>query len=427
MSERRAITPAGSVGGTFRVPGSKSLTNRALVCASLAKGRSSLRNASDSSDSALMANGLNQLGVLIRRGGEQWEVEGTGGNLYAPRFPIPVGNAGTTLRFFLALSAVAQGNVVLEGSPRMGERPNRELIDALRQAGIDARDVPGLSRYEVSGGALRGGRLTIRQDRSSQFLSALLLVAPMASGLVEIDVEGPRMSDSYVRMTVGVMRAFGVEVGEGRDGGEFRIRAPQKYVPAVYAVEPDASGASYGLAAAAIAGGEVVVPGLKLDSLQGDAGFPALLARMGCAMKESTEGICLRSSRSLSGIDVDMSAMPDAVPTLAAVALFAATRTRIRNVAHLRFKESDRIHALAEEFRKLGGTIVEYEDGLEIVPAALHGGAVSTYDDHRMAMAAALVGLRVPGVEVENPRCVEKSFPRFWEQFEGLRSSDRGL
>ncbi len=406
--------------GTFRVPGSKSLTNRALVCGALARGSSALFNASDSNDSALMANGLNQFGVLVRQAGARWEVEGTGGRLTAPRFPIPVGNAGTTLRFFLALSALARGRVVLEGSPRMAERPNRELIDALREAGIDARESPGSARYEVTGGALRGGPWRIRQDRSSQFLSALLMIAPMAESAVEILVEGPRRSESYVRLTVDVMRAFGADVLE-KDGADFRIPAPQRYVPAEFVVEPDASGASYGFGAAAITGGEVVVPGLKPGSLQGDAGFPSLLVRMGCVMEETAGGIRLRGGPSLLGIDVDMSGMPDVVPTLVAVALFASTPSRIRNVAHLRFKESDRIGALAGEFRKLGGSLVEYDDGLEVIPASLHGGAVATYDDHRMAMAAALVGLRVSGVEVENPRCVEKSFPRFWEEFDALR------
>lgn len=422
MSEIRSIGPRGPVHGTFCVPGSKSLTNRALVCGALATGRSVLLNASDSDDSALMANGLNQFGVLVRKEGSRWVVEGAGGRLYAPRFPIPVGNAGTTLRFFLALSALARGSVVLEGSPRMAERPNRELIEALREAGIDARESPGFARYEVTGGKLQGGTLRIRQDRSSQFLSALLMIAPMAGGPVEIVVDGPRRSESYVRMTVGVMRAFGAEVLEGGDGG-FHIPAPQRYAPVEFVVEPDASGASYGFGAAAITGGEVVVTGLRPGSSQGDASFPSLLVRMGCVMNETDEGIRLRGGPSLRGIDVDMSGMPDVVPTLVAVALFASTPTRIRNVAHLRFKESDRIGALAVEFRKLGGSLVEYDDGLEVTPALLHGGTVATYGDHRMAMAAALVGLRVSGVEVENPRCVEKSFPRFWEEFDALRGA----
>jgi 3-phosphoshikimate 1-carboxyvinyltransferase len=419
MTEIRGVRPGGSVHGTFRVPGSKSLTNRALVCGALAGGRSALLNPSDSNDSALMANGLNQLGVLVRRNGGRWEVEGTGGRLYAPRFPIPVGNAGTTLRFFLALSAIARGSVMLEGLPRMAERPNRDLIDALREAGIDARESPGSARYEVTGGVLRGGIWRIRQDRSSQFLSALLMVAPMAESAVEVQVDGPRRSESYVRLTVEVMHAFGAEVSEG-DAGGFRIPAPQRYMPAEFVVEADASGASYGFGAAAITGGEVVVPGLNPGSLQGDAGFPSLLVRMGCVMEETGGGIRLRGARPLLGIDVDMGGMPDVVPTLVAVALFASTPTRIRNVGHLRFKESDRITALASEFRKLGGSVVEYDDGLEVIPASLHGGTIATYDDHRMAMAAALVGLRVPGVEVENPRCVEKSFPRFWEELDAL-------
>lgn len=404
------------------MPGSKSLTNRALVCASLAGGTSVLVNASDSDDSALMVNGLDQFGILVTRDGNRWAVEGTGGTLHAPRYPIPVGNAGTTLRFFLALSALAKGKVVLEGSPRMGERPNSELIDVLREAGIQAREIPEFSRYEVTGGILSGGRLTVRQDRSSQFVSALLLVAPLAAGPVELHVEGPRRSESYVRMTVAVMRAFHAEVSEVLPDGGYYVPAPRRYRPAEYEIEPDASGASYGFGAAAITGGEVLVPGMRPGSCQGDAGFSSLLTQMGCAVEERGGGMCLRGGPALDGIDVDMGSMPDVVPTLAAVALFARTPTRIRNVAHLRHKESDRISVLAGEFRKLGGSVVEYDDGLEIVPAHLHGGTMATFDDHRMAMTAALIGLRVPGIQVENPRCVGKSFPRFWEELDGLRS-----
>jgi 3-phosphoshikimate 1-carboxyvinyltransferase len=413
---------SGPVRGVFHVPGSKSLTNRALVCASLARGKSVLFNASDSNDSALMANGLNQLGILVLREGNRWEVEGKGGVLYAPRFPIPVGNAGTTLRFFLALAALAEGKVVLEGAPRMGERPNRELIDALRDAGIDAHEDTLASRYEVTGGRLAGGELTLRQDRSSQFLSALLLVAPLAAYSMDIHVEGSRVSESYVRMTLDVVRRFGAVVEEDGPGERYRIPAPQRYAPTAFEVEPDASGASYGLGAAAITGGEVFIKGMGPGSSQGDAGFARLLSQMGCLVEQNEEGTRLRGAQLLRGIDVDMATTPDLVPTLTAVALFAATPTRVRNVAHLRFKESDRLTALAEEIRKLGGIVVVYDDGLQIVPAPLRGGTVATYGDHRIAMTAALIGLRVPGVAVENPECVAKSFPRFWEELDGLRT-----
>jgi 3-phosphoshikimate 1-carboxyvinyltransferase len=422
MSAVRAIMTSGPVHGVFHVPGSKSLTNRALVCASLAGGRSVLFNASDSNDSALMANGLNQLGILVLKEGERWEVEGKGGTLYAPRFPIPVGNAGTTLRFFLALASLAKGKVVLEGAPRMGERPNRELIEVLRSAGIGAHENAPSSRYEVTGGRLPGGKLTLCQDRSSQFLSAMLLVAPLADGPMEIAVEGPRVSESYVRMTMDVMREFGAVVEEDGSGERYRIPAPQRYSPTNFHVEPDASGASYGLGAAAITGGQVFIEGLRPDSSQGDSGFAHILAQMGCSVDQSEGGTRLRGARSLAGVDVDMGTMPDVVPTLAAVALFASTPTRIRNVAHLRFKESDRISALAEEIRKLGGSVVVYDDGLLIVPAPLRGGTIATYGDHRMAMTAALVGLRVPGVVAEDPECVLKSFPRFWEELDGIRT-----
>ena len=419
MGDIRRIIVSGPVRGTFHVPGSKSLTNRALVCASIAQGTSAVRNASDSRDSALMANGLDQFGVLVRKNRDTWEVEGTGGRLQAPRYPIPVGNAGTTFRFLLALSCLARGKTTFETSPRMQERPQEELLEVLEKAGIALRQDSAASRFEVAGGGFPGGRFSLRQDRSSQFLSALLMIGPAAASPLEIAVEGPRISEPYVRMTLAVMRAFGVVVEEGEEG--YRV-SPGRYLACRFTVEPDASGASYGLAAAAITGGEVTIEGMRLDSMQGDTGFVRLLGRMGCTVEEREGGVRVRGVPHLSGIDVDMNAMPDAVPTLATVALFAATPTRIRNVAHLRFKESDRLGALATELQRLGADVVAHDDGLEIVPAPLHGGTVATYDDHRMAMTAGLIGLRVADIGVENPGCVEKSFPGFWDQLEGIRT-----
>ena len=414
------ISTRGPLRGIFRVPGSKSLTNRALFCAALAGGNSRIRNPSDSTDSAMMANGLNQLGVLVRRDDAEWEVCGTGGKLYAPRFPIPVGNAGTTLRFFLSLASLADGTVLFDAAPRMAERPNEELFAALGNLGVRATQVG--TRYEVAGGGLSGGRLVIDQGRSSQFLSSILLVAPYARAGVDIETGGVRASESYVRMTLAVMEKFGVSVEVEGAKGTYRVRAPQKYSPADYTVEADASGASYGLAAAAIAGGEVLVEGMRLDSLQGDTGFVDILRAMGCEIAQEASGVRIIKRGPLAGVTVDMNAMPDVVPTLAAVALFASGPSRIRNVAHLRYKESDRLAAIGEEFRKLGAHVAVLPDSLEITPSHLSGARLDTYDDHRLAMSFALIGLRLPGVSVENPGCVTKSFPRFWEEFENLAS-----
>ncbi|MGB5874954.1 MAG: 3-phosphoshikimate 1-carboxyvinyltransferase [Bacteroidota bacterium] len=415
----REIQQAGPVQGTFRVPGSKSITNRALICAALARGRSLLTNASDSDDSSLMLNGLNQLGVLARRNGDQVIVEGAGGKLHAPKFPIPVGNAGTTLRFLLSAAALSEGRVVFSMSERMAQRPNDELLEALRELGVTARAIPEMARIEVEGPTLRGGRVRLRADKSSQFLSSLLLAGPYAREDLVIGIEGKLVSASYVKITIGVMRHFGVPV-EGSVESGFLVRAGDRYAPATYAVEPDASSASYPLAAAAIAGGEVLVQGMSLSSLQGDAGFARVLERMGCEVNESAEGVRLRRTGSLRGVDVAMEEMPDTVPTLAAVALFAGTPTRVRNVAHLRYKESDRLSAVATELKKIGADIDVCEDGLVIRPSALRGEHLHTHDDHRLAMSFALVGLRVSGVVLDNPECVKKSFPEFWGELETL-------
>ncbi len=410
----KEITPTGPVHARIHVPGSKSITNRALICAALAKGDSVIRNASDSDDTALMSNGLNQLGVLVRKVSDGLVVSGTGGRLYAPKFPIPVGNAGTTLRFLLSLSSLAEGKTTFESDIRMAERPIDELLDALRQFGGDVQQFG--TRYVVSGGGLKGGTTKLKTEKSSQFLSSLLMIASYAKEDVQIEVEGTSSSAPYVDMTIDVMKNFGVHV-VSNEHKLFSIKSGQRYIATEYDVEPDASGASYFLAAAAITGGEVLVEGLKKNSLQGDIKFVDVLEKMGCVVSEQDSGVRVQGSGRLKGVDVDMNAMPDVVPTLAVTALFADGPTHISNVGHLRYKESDRLEALATELQKLGANVIVYDDGLEITPAQLHGAQLDTYDDHRLAMSFALVGLKVPGVKIENPGCVKKSFPAFWGEF----------
>ncbi len=369
-----------------------------------------------------MANGLNQLGVLARKRGDELLVEGTGGKLYAPRFPIPVGNAGTTFRFLLSLAALAQGKTVFEGAERMAERPIDDLLMALRQAGVQVEKDPVAPRWTVLGGTMRGATINIRSDKSSQFLTSLLLIAPALNRPLRISVEGSMSSTSYVSMTLDVMRHFGIRGIETQANG-YVVPAGIAYSPATFAVEADASSASYPLAAAAITGGEVFVEGVRGDSTQGDARFVQILEAMGCRAAWSEKGLVLKGSGALQGIDVDMNAMPDVVPTLCAVALFAQGPTSIRNVAHLRYKESDRLQALATELGKLGATIALRPDGLDIVPSPLHGAQLGTYGDHRLVMSFALVGLRVHGIRIEEPGCVKKSYPRFWSEFEKFHHS----
>lgn len=416
---KRAIEPClHPIHATVHVPGSKSITNRALICAALARGESVLRGASDSEDTALLCNGLNQLGVLVRRTGDELVVSGTGGKLYAPKFPIPVGNAGTTFRFLLSLAALAHGTTLFEMHERMAERPVADLLDALAMLGVRVEE-KGAGRYAVQGGGLSGGVVRLQSSKSSQFLSSLLMVAPFATSSLQIEVVGRPVSASYIELTLQVMRQFGAKVE--RDANDwFLVHEGQRYRPSELDVEADASSAGYFFAAAALCGGEVVVRDLSLHSLQADAQFPFVLEEIGCSVCEDDGGVRVRGDGRLRGIAVDMNAMPDAVPTLAVLAAFASGPTRISNIAHLRHKESDRIAALETEVRKLGATVRASDDALEIHPAPLRGGLIETYNDHRLAMSFALAGLRIPGIEIENPQCVRKSFPGFWQEFEKL-------
>jgi len=415
----KEITPAGPIKAHIRVPGSKSITNRSLVCAALAKGESRILNASDCEDTALMANGLNQLGVLVRKQEDMMLVEGTGGRLFAPKFPIPVDNAGTTLRFLLALSSISQGKVMLQADDRMAERPIEELLNALQTLGVDARVQKGSALYEVTGGSLRGGRVQLCSNKTSQFLSSLLMVIPYASENVTVELDGKLASKPYIDTTIEVMRQFGVSV-QSADRASYTVKAGLRYKPREFHVESDASGASYFLAAAAITGGEVFVDALRLQSLQGDAMFVRILEQMGCKFEERSDGISLQSNGTLAPVDIDMNTMPDTVPTLAVTALFAKGRSRLKNIAHLRYKESDRLEALVTELQKLGARITLSGDSLEIEPVPLHGAQLDTYNDHRLAMSFALVGLKIPGVRIEGPECVRKSFPTFWKEFAKL-------
>ena len=410
----REAQVSGRLSGRMRVPGSKSLTNRALVCAALAHGTSRLAGASASDDSALMANGLNQMGILVRRDGEALLVEGKGGALFAPKFPVPVGNAGTTLRFLLALGALAEGTTVLEGGGRMAERPNADIVEALASLGVRVDHEEGTARFAVTGGTLPGGDIAVRSDRSSQFLSALMMVAPRAARPLTLRAAGPLASGHYVRLTVDVMEAFGASVAPG-PGDAYTVDAPRAYAPATYAVEPDASGATYPFAAAAIAGGSVAVPGTGPSSHQPDAAFAGVLESMGCTVAHGGGGTSVAREGPLRGIDVSMRLMPDAVPALLAVTLFAEGPSRIGDVGILRFKESNRMEGMAQELRKLGAAIDVTADAIAVRPVPLHGALLDPLGDHRLAMAFALVGLRVPGVRIEDAECVRKSFPTFWE------------
>jgi 3-phosphoshikimate 1-carboxyvinyltransferase len=425
MDDPLEIKPVSEpIRATVRPPGSKSITNRALVCAALADGYSKLAGALDSEDTRVMIDGLRRLGIGIEvaDAGKTLIVEGAGGEVPALEADLFCGNSGTTIRFLTALATLGHGAFRLDGVERMRERPIADLLDALNQLGADVRSENGngCPPVIVHANGLPGGNATVRGDISSQFLSALLMAAPAARSRVELTIQGKLVSQPYVTMTAGVMRAFGVDVDASSDLARFDIRAPQAYVACRYVVEPDASAASYFWAAAAITGGEVAVAGLPSASLQGDVALVDCLAQMGCEVRREDGSITV-VGRPLRGVDIDMNAISDTAQTLAVVALFADGPTRIRGVAHVRHKETDRIAALAAELRKLGADVIEHDDGLTIEPAALRPATIETYNDHRMAMSFALAGLRIPGIRINNPQCVEKTYPRFFEDLESLR------
>ncbi|PYT07845.1 MAG: 3-phosphoshikimate 1-carboxyvinyltransferase [Acidobacteria bacterium] len=425
----REVIPTGKpLRGEVRVPGSKSLAARALTAASLCEGTSIVRGDLSAADIELLVRGLRQLGVALKREApaalarspDSIVVEGLG---WLERFPasgvtLDAGPAGVAARFLTALAALARGPVLIDGSERMRQRPMGPLIAAIEQLGCPARSLApsGGLPVRIEGGGLEGGACRLPGAQSSQFASALLLAASRARRETLIAIEGPLVSRSYVDLTLETARLFGLRV-EAEGPGEFRV-TPSIGRGGSFEVEPDASSAGYAFAAAAITGGEVTVPGLSRSSRQPDIRFLDVLERMGCEVEETRRGCRLRAG-GLRGIRADLGEMPDSVPALAAVALFAEGSTEVLGVAHLRFKESDRLAALARELDRLGARVEERPDGLKIDPAesrSLRGAEVETYEDHRIAMALALVGLRVRGVRVKEPDCVAKSFPGFWSR-----------
>jgi 3-phosphoshikimate 1-carboxyvinyltransferase len=416
---------------TLAVPGSKSITNRALVLAALTSPGCTILDALRSEDTEVMVNCLRRLGFQVEA---DWNtrsvslfrdtsVEVINDDEWVPtgRADLFVGNSGTTIRFLTAMVALGKGTYRLDGIPRMRERPIQDLLDALQQLGVDARSERGngCPPVVVTASGLRGGHVRVRADVSSQFLSGLMLAAPFARGDTTIEIDGVLVSEPYVEMTVAMLRQFGLKVTT--DGcGKYVIPGRQTHGVVSYPVEPDASSASYFWAAAAVTGGRVTVTGLGRKSLQGDVRFVDVLAEMGCRVEECEAGITAYGGR-LRGVDVDMNDISDTVMTLGAVACFAEGPTTIRNVGHIRHKETDRIAAMATELRKLGAEVEERPDGLTIKPRPLRGCVVDTYNDHRMAMSFALVGLRAPGVVIRNPGCVAKTYPEFWQDWELLR------
>jgi len=419
----KEITPSGPVDARVRVPGSKSLTQRALIAAALARGESTLIGPLASEDTGYTMAALRAMGVEIDDSGPDWRIRGSGGRITAPRDPIYLGNNGTATRFLTSVAALGEGVFRITGSERMSQRPIAPLMEALQGWGVEIRSDQGSGcpPLTIQAHGLAGGRTVLPEGRSSQYLSSLLLVAPYARSKAELEVRGEVYSQPYVEMTLSVMHSFGITCEATPDLNFFRIPSGC-YQGQEYRVEGDASGASYFWAAAAVTGGRVTVTNVPVPSLQGDAQLVGLLARMGCQVSRSREGgLTVQGPELLEPIEVDMGDMPDVAPTLAVVAAFAEGRTVIGNIGHLRIKECDRIRAVVTELRRLGAEVEEEAERMIIHGRAggegLHGAEIHTYDDHRMAMCFAVAGLRIPGVRILDEQCVAKSFPDFWERF----------
>ena len=418
----KEIKPLATTDTTLTVPGSKSLTQRALIAAALANGESILHWPLASEDTEYTSQALTAMGITVAPGQEQWRVQGRGGVIATPSQEIFLGNNGTATRFLTSVAALGHGDFTINGDPRMHERPIKPLLEALAGWGVDIRSLHGTGcpPVTIAANGIKGGKTLLPEGKSSQYLSSLLLVAPYAQQPAELLVAGEVLSKPYVTMTLAVMRDFGINVTASPELNHFLI--PQGcYQAKEYAVEGDASSASYFWAAAAVTGGRVTVANVPSPSLQGDAVLVEILARMGCGVERSPKGITVTGSGELRGVEVDMGDCPDVVPTLAVVASFAKGRTVIKNIAHLRIKECDRLHVMVTELAKLGVRAEEQSDAMIIEGREknnpLHGAEIDTYHDHRIAMSFAVAGLVVPGVRIRGEECVAKSFPDFWERF----------
>jgi 3-phosphoshikimate 1-carboxyvinyltransferase len=415
-----------------RVPGSKSITNRALILAGLAQGESALRGALFSDDTRYMSACLGQLGIPVRQDPASgiMRVQGCGGRIpQAPAEPLFVGNAGTAARFLPPMVAAAgRGSFRFSGDARMQQRPMGDLLKALEALGSPCLADDGSPAqaypFTLQARGLAGGAAQVDISASSQFASGLLMAGPCMPKRLDLWASGSRSELPYVAMTVEMMKQFGAQVATHGQGGSFSA-LPGAYQGRDYAIEPDLSAAGYFFAAAALCGGKVTVLGSSKASLQQDVRLLALLQHMGCLFYEYEEGLTLEREpgAALKGVEVDMNAFSDQALTVAALAPFCSAPVAIRNVAHIRHQECDRIQAICQNLRALGAEAEELEDGVRIKPCAnLHGARLKTWGDHRVAMAFSLVGLKVPGVSIEGPACTAKTFEGFWQALEELHA-----
>ncbi|QDE31154.1 3-phosphoshikimate 1-carboxyvinyltransferase [Shewanella polaris] len=416
------LNPITCIDGEINIPGSKSISNRALLLATLAKGSTTLTNLLDSDDIRYMLASLKQLGINYKLSDDKTvcTVEGNAGPISSDAAQsLFLGNAGTAMRPLCAALTLGQGEFTLTGEPRMEERPIGDLVDALRQLGADVTYLKndGFPPLTIKATGLNGGDVEIAGDLSSQFLTALLMVAPLTKDSVNIKIKGELVSKPYIDITIALMKQFGVEV-INHQYQRFEIKAGQQYVsPGKVLVEGDASSASYFLAAGAIQGGEVKVTGVGRLSIQGDVKFADALAQMGADIEWGDDFIIARKSN-LSAIEMDMNHIPDAAMTIATAALFAKGTTKLTNIYNWRIKETDRLAAMATELRKVGAMVEEGHDYITITPPeALNTAAIDTYNDHRMAMCFSLMAFADCGITINDPDCTSKTFPDYFDQF----------
>jgi 3-phosphoshikimate 1-carboxyvinyltransferase len=416
------IKPLTQLNARVTMPGSKSYTQRAMIMATLAEGDSCLRGPLLSEDTGYLTEALRLLGAKIEIHNGDMLVQGTAGRIINPQKKIYLGNNGTAMRLLTTVVCLGKGEFLLTGAPRLLERPVQPLLEALNTLGVEARSEgkQGFPPVVIQANGLRGGEITLRNIESSQYVSSLLISAPFARDDFILELQGTIPSMPYVEMTVALMKQFGVEV-DRPSSARFLIKARQKYQGITCRIEGDVSSASYFFLAAALCQGRVRVESIIPNTLQGDIGFLRVLEELGCGIIRGDHWVEVTGGRLKSGeIIFDFGEMPDMVPTLAVLAACRPGRTIIKNVAHLRIKESNRLEALVKELTKTGIKAQETEDGLIIDGGRPHGAEIETYNDHRIAMSFAVLGLYVPGIKIKDPDCVQKSFPGFWEEMKKL-------
>lgn len=413
------INPITNLDTEIKVSGSKYIANRVLLIAALADGTSIIRNVPENDDIKNTIKALEQFGVKIKKDDNTLTINGTSGNFTAPKKAIDVGHSGTLLRFMAGFASLAKGTTIITGSERIRQRPIKDLLDALQKQGIYTESKDDYPPVKLYGGKIKGGSIQVKASVSSQYISSLLLISSFAREDVEIIIKDELSSKNYVDLTIELMKRFGVDV-ESEDYKRFIIRKGQAYSAKEYVIPADPSSASYFMAAAAIVPGTIKINGFDKDSIQGESKFCDVLEKMGCRVRPEKNSITITGKKDLKGIDIDMNSMPDVVQTLASVAVFAVSKTTIKNIENLKYKECDRINDTAEELRKLGASVETKDDEIIITPRPMKGTVLDTHDDHRMAMSLSLIGLKIPDIIIKNPQDCKKSFPDFYDKLKDI-------